>query len=340
MKPTAQQFCTDCHGSLDQRLTDTKIANAGDFASDHPQFKAAVTTGIGPMEKRQYRRVSFSASPIDDNGLKFPHNIHLSKTNGIARMAQTMKREQGWGDSLVCRDCHTPSADGTRFKPVDMEQDCAMCHSLAFDQVGGTLRTLRHGEPGQVAADLRAFYRGTAPAVPISLGGMARRRPGDYAMSETAQDYFIGRRIYAASAEEAIRTVFSKGGACYDCHVVTPGPSAAVPYSVRKVFQPDRYMLKGWFDHNAHNTESCSSCHKADTSRAASDLLLPDLASCRTCHVGENGQSLKPVSKPVPSSCAMCHDYHIDSGAPWQTRNKVDRAKGQPRFGQTIASSR
>lgn len=340
MTPTAQAFCADCHGSLDQRLTDTRIANAADFGTDHPQFKAAVTSGFGDGGKRLFKRVSFAAKPVDDNGLKFPHDIHLSKTNGIARMAQTMKGEQGWGNSLACKDCHTASADGTRFKPVDMEQDCAMCHSLAFDQVGGTLRTLRHGEPGQVVADLRAFYRGTSPAIPIGLGGMSRRRPGDYATAETAQDYAIGRRIYAGSAEQAIRAVFSQGGACYDCHVISPGTSAAVPFQVRKVSQPDRYMLKGWFDHNAHNTESCSSCHKAETSKLASNLLLPDLGSCRTCHVGEDGARLKPVSKPVPSSCAMCHDYHMDAGAPWLTRTKVDRAKGQSRFNQTIASVR
>lgn len=340
MQPTAQAFCTDCHASLDKRLTDTKLANAGDFGLDHPQFKAAVTVGMTATDGRLYRRVSFSAKPVDDNGLKFPHDIHLSKTNGIARMAQTMKAEHGWGNSLACKDCHTPSADGTRFKPVDMEEDCAMCHSLAFDRIGGTLRTLRHGEPGQVAADLRAFYRGTAPAAPLALGGMARRRPGDYAMTEVAQDYQLGRRIYAGSAEAAIRAVFSQGGACYDCHVVSPGPSSAVPFKVQKVFQPDRYMLKGWFDHNAHSSETCVSCHKAETSKAAKDLLLPDLASCRTCHVGESGSTLKKVSKPVESSCAMCHDYHIDDGAPWNTKDKVDRAKGQPRFPTTIASAR
>jgi cytochrome c553 len=73
---------------------------------------------------------------------------------------------------------------------------------------------------------------------------------------------------------------------------------------------PVRYLHKGWFDHRAHATQSCSSCHGAERSNAASDLLIPDLASCRTCHGGEGS------SKPVPSSCAMCHDYHMDAGAP------------------------
>ena len=312
MAATAQQFCSDCHGSLKDRLTDTKLGNASDFGTLHPQLQAAITSNPGGAQ-RMTQRVSLTGKVLEDNGLKFPHDIHLSKTNGIARMAQTMAGEQGWGASLQCKDCHVPTADGTRFKPVDMEEDCQMCHSLAFDEIGGTIRTLRHGQPAQVVADLQAFYRSTGPSRPINLSGMARRRPGDYAAVETATDYNIGARMWPGQAGEAIRAVFSEGGACYDCHTVTP---TGVGFNVKKVFQPARYMQKGWFDHEAHNKSECTECHKANQSNKASDLLLPDLASCRTCHVGEHGASLASVKKPVESSCAMCHDYHIDSGAP------------------------
>lgn len=340
MAPTAQAFCTDCHASLNTRLTNTKIMNASDFGTEHPEFRPAITVGISPRDNRMYRRVSFGAKPIEDNGLKFPHAIHLAKGGSIARMAQTMKGQQGWGDNLECKDCHTPSADGTRFKPISMEKNCSMCHSLAFDNIGGTVRTLRHGQPAMVAADLRAFYRSTLPSRPISLEGMARRRPGDYAAAETSQDYVLGARAYPGRADEAIRAVFSKGGACFDCHVVTPTGNGAAPYHVQRVFQPERYMQKGWFDHNAHKSETCNSCHKAEQSKSATDLLLPDLASCRTCHVGESGARLKPVARPVESGCAMCHDYHIGEGAPWLTRERIDRVKGRPRFERSIASAR
>ena len=340
MPPTAQAFCTDCHGSLNTRLTDTKLKNADDFGTDHPEFMPAVTAGTDARGNRLYRRVSFDAHPVDNNGLKFPHAIHLAKGGSIARMAQTMKADQGFGDSLACKDCHTPTADGTRFRPVEMERNCGMCHSLAFDRIGGTFRTLRHGDPAQVVADLRAFYRSTGPDRPISLGGMARRRPGDYAAAETSQDYVAGARAYGGQAEEAVQAVFSRGGACFDCHVVTPTGNGSAPFHIGKVYQPDRYMKKGWFDHNAHRSEACTSCHAADRSKAATDLLLPDLASCRTCHVGESGSRLKPVKTPVESSCAMCHDYHIDAGAPWLARQKVDRTKGHAQGRGTLASAR
>jgi hypothetical protein len=90
---------------------------------------------------------------------------------------------------------------------------------------------------------------------------------------------------------------------------------------VKPVAFPLRYMHKGWFDHKAHETETCESCHAAPASSAATDLLLPDLASCRTCHGGESS------SKAVPSSCAMCHDYHMDTGAPSMLIRRKVRGK-------------
>jgi Cytochrome c3 len=330
MPATAQAFCTDCHASLKSRLTDTKIANAGDFGTSHPQFSPLITVGIDG-NTRLARRISFTQNPQEDNGLKFPHQIHLSKTNGIARMTQTLAQDQNWGSSLACKDCHTPTSDGTRFQPIEMERQCGMCHSLAFDKVDGVFRTLRHGEPAQVIADLRAFYRSTSPTRPLALGENARRRPGDYAAFDTRRTFVLGARAWPSQAGEAINAVFSRGGACYDCHVVLPG------YAIKKIFQPTRYLQKGWFDHEPHKLEACETCHKAGTSRAATDLLIPDLNSCRTCHVGGNGAHLASVEKPVESSCAMCHDYHVDGDAPWLTKQNLKRgtARASP---QTTAA--
>lgn len=327
MPPPAQQFCADCHGDLSKRLTDTKLLDAGDFGTAHPQFRPAVIVqpnGTTPA----LRRISFDRKPTEDNGLKFPHDLHLSRTGGVARMAQTMKAEQGFGDALACKDCHKPDATGTRFTPVEMERDCAMCHSLSFDKVGGTVRTLRHGQPEQVIADLRAFYRGTTPVRPANLGGMARRRPGLYAEGQVYHAYFNAAAARGGQADAAIHAVFSEGGACYDCHTVSKtGPSVA-DIRVHPVSQNSRYFQKGWFDHNAHKTESCESCHAAPKSKAATDLLIPDLNSCRTCHVGEQGGTLVKVEKPVPSGCAMCHSYHMGDGLNWSVRQRVASGKG------------
>lgn len=308
MPVTAQRFCSDCHQSLSDKLPDTKLGNAGDFGTSHPEFRPAVLTAWNDG-KPVMKRVSLAANPREDSGLKFPHDMHLSTSNGVAQMARRLSSEHGFGESLDCADCHDAEPGGARFQPVDMEEDCSMCHSLDFDRQGGLVRTLRHGAPEQVIADLRDFYRGSGTAVPANLGGTARRRPGA-AMETRTRIQFARGGASPARAEQAIRAVFSRGGACFGCHEVdNPGPGA-LNFKIQPVAFPVRYMQHGWFDHKPHETESCSSCHAAGKSNSASDLLLPDLASCRTCHGGETARA------KVQSSCAMCHDYHMDEGAP------------------------
>ena len=308
MAPTPQRFCSDCHGALDERLRDTRLGNASDFGRVHPEFQPSVLIRWDG-ERPVMQRVALGPNAREMSNLRFPHDLHLSRTGGPAQMGRRLSREYGFGPSLVCADCHVPTPDGTRFQPVDMEGDCAMCHSLAFDQVGGTVRTLRHGSPEQVVADLREYYRGRVPGRPPVLGAGARRRPGDVMAIRNTIQYARALAGSGTQAERAIRAVFSPDGACYDCHQVQSPPGGSLAYRIRPVAFPTRYMHHGWFDHRPHQQTECSTCHSAERSGSANDLLLPNLASCRTCHGGES-------SGEVPSTCAMCHDYHMDEGVP------------------------
>lgn len=322
MEDTRQQFCSGCHSDLNRRLADTKLANAGDFGTAHPQFKPSIVTAAGSTPQRE--RMSLDRKPAENGGLKFPHNIHLSTSNGVARMAGRIGKQFGFGQSLDCKDCHVKTPDGVRFQPIDMERNCSMCHSLGIERIGDTVRTLRHGDPKMVVADLRAFYRSGGPyRVRTQQVIEGRRRPGDYARSQPYYAYFGS--VNYSRADSAIRSVFSKGGACHDCHTVFAPSSGSDNWQVQEVHQTARYMLKGWFDHAAHKTETCSSCHAARQSASASELILPGITTCRGCHGGEASNA------DVPSSCAMCHSFHADEGAPWVPKfdvtRKLDRIK-------------
>ncbi|QLC23974.1 cytochrome C [Parasphingopyxis algicola] len=324
MAAAPQQFCADCHTGLDTRLTDTDILNAHDFGRDHPEFRPRIMTR--PADETgmaRYRRVSLDDGPEENTGLKFPHELHLSETNGVARMAQRLSDEYGFGAALDCADCHVPTADRTRFEPISMEANCQMCHSLAFDRIGGTIRTLRHGEPEMVIADIRAFYRGTAPRRPIDLSGMERRRPGDNSRAQTVGRYQFAARTRYARADDAIRAVFSRDGACFDCHEVErPAARASLAFDITPVRQISRYMHAGWFDHAAHETEECGTCHEASTSEEASDVMLPGIETCRECHAGGTASG-----DEIVSTCAMCHSYHADEAAPYLVRARNNRGQ-------------
>lgn len=303
MAPTPQRFCADCHGGLHARLPDAGTGDANDFGRLHPELRPAAIVGWNG-ERAIIGRVAAGAGAREDNGLKFPHALHVSATGGAAQMA----RRLGMGRALDCSNCHRPEPDGVRYQPVAMERDCASCHSLAFARSGGTVRTLRHGDPAQVIADLRDYYGFRTAPPPPSLAPAARRLPGEAPAVATRIRFEAG--AHAPGPEAAIRAVFSRGGACYDCHQVEAPPAGSLAYRIHPVAFPERYVRHGWFDHRAHAAQSCGSCHQAARSNAASDLLIPGLATCRNCHGGER------TSKAVASPCAMCHSYHARPGAP------------------------
>lgn len=334
MPATPQKFCADCHDGMTARLKvaghPTMLADAADFGTGHPEFRPLVRAAPGgkPM------RAAPGGPLLDYDGLKFPHDLHLQATGGVARMAASFRGRYDFGKKLECENCHRPESDGVRIKPVEMERDCAMCHSLAFETVGGVTRTLRHGEPDQVVADLIAYYRSTPPTRPLQLGGMERRRPGQYAEGQVYNIYFREVAVRPSRAEDAVRTVFSKGGACYDCHTIF-APQSGNSWRVMAVKQTPRFLQKGWFDHDAHKETDCADCHTAATgSKQAADLLVPGLRQCRDCHVGESGARLVKVETATESPCAMCHEYHSDGGKPWvpqrQRRKNVTAITDRP----------
>ena len=331
MQPTAQQFCSDCHTDLDARLPDTRLGDASDFERLHPEFQPTVLIRWDGEQPRM-QRVSLSQRPRENSNLKFPHALHLDRNGGVAQMGRRLAATYGFGQQLECADCHVPTPDGVRFQPPDMEGDCAMCHGLAFETIDGTVRTLRHGEPRQVVADVQAFYRQGLRVRPVDFG-TPRSRPGDANQARVAVQSARAQSGVVARADQAVRQIFGPGGACFDCHQVQAPEGGSLAYNIRPVAFPTRYMLHGWFDHRAHavtqrprqpqlqGSAACLSCHRADASNDSNDLLLPNVASCRDCHGGETS------SLPVESTCAMCHDYHMDEGVPARLLRQVVRGR-------------
>jgi hypothetical protein len=292
MAPTREKFCADCHGTMDKRLTDTKLADAADFGTLHPQFEPAVFTAPGQAVPQ---RQSLASHPRQWDGLRFPHAMHLAKAGGVARMAQRLGVAQGYGQPLDCGDCHRKTADGVRFLPVNMERDCESCHSLVYDRVGGAFRTLHHGNLRQMRADL--LVRDASPGRALQT---TRQRPG-----QLGEGGLYSAR-FSRPAFDPTSGAMGQKGLCGECHYAASGGGSL---AVMPVSQPARFMMHGWFDHEAHKQQACADCHAASKSSSSADLLLPDLANCRDCHLGESAKKAK-----VPSGCAMCHTYHPRMG--------------------------
>jgi hypothetical protein len=319
---TAASFCTDCHQELKGRLPDTALANVPDWPK-HPEFRPLLVAQPSLAQPLLHRVALPQAR--DNPGLIYPHDIHQSTSNAVANMAQKQGLQVAANGALPCSYCHQPDSDGVRFKPIAMEKNCGACHDLAFARDGGTLRTLPHGKPEQVAGMIRDFYLSlsVAPRAGVQRLAFERRQPGQFAAAETASLAFASPASAQAEARAAVVRVFSKGGVCSDCHGITDNGSADLTrrFQVAPVTLANHFLTKGRFPHKAHRSydqktgeAACVACHTGTLkSKLASDVLVPDVASCRECH----GKAPTIISrKKAPDDCTSCHGFHETSPGP------------------------
>jgi hypothetical protein len=288
--------CAGCHSRLKLRLPDTRLIDTPDW-NRHPDFRPRVVTGFdGPQPHLE--RIALASRPAEANGLTFSHRIHMDPTGGVARQGFELGLTKGYGAALTCESCHR--ADGLGgFKPIAMERDCGACHSLAFAQVGGQLKTLRHHDMRNIAGVLRGAQ------VPAGAPGV------DPAV---------------------LRRAMQPGGLCVDCHTVRPSANA-FGGEIQPVQVAYRMLPAGDFNHAvpAHaglgeGAAQCADCHKAKTSERSGDFLLEGIATCRACH----GKTAHETPRFAGAQCAECHGYHSPGQAPRTGQDRLFTALGAP----------
>ncbi len=299
-RPTLQETetCTGCHTDLNQRLKNTPLRNAPSWPR-HPELTPRITMSAAPL---QVQRVSMAARPRENNGLTFPHALHLSTGGSVGRMAQTLGKT-GANGALDCASCHVATPNGAGFQPVEMESACSSCHSLGFATAGG-IRQMPHGDVGQLVS----FLSSSGPPVTGARGQTPRRRPGEAVAARS------GGRGGGLSAVQRMRGAFSPGGSCYDCHTVSSGDAG---YAIGAVHLADAWLTRGAFDHRtrAHRLDrngqpNCRTCHNAEQSNDARDVMLPPLATCQSCHGKAETQTINAAAVSAPANCSTCHSYH------------------------------
>ncbi|MCU0891247.1 MAG: cytochrome c3 family protein [Sandarakinorhabdus sp.] len=320
----AASFCTDCHAGLNNRLPDTPVADVPDWQR-HPDFRATLVT-TPSLTQPVFTRAALKVAR-ENSGLLYPHALHQSASNAVANMAQKQGLPTGPDGALPCRYCHIPDAAQARFQPITMEKNCSACHDLAFARDGGTLRTLPHGKPEQVAGIIRDFWASRRGGADVAL--FPRRTPG--LLAAIAAEPLPASRADAAVAQVFTGRRFGGKGICTDCHVVSDTGTADISrrFAIAAVTLNDHYLPQGRFPHGKHRSfegktgqAACLACHDgAMTSKAATDVLLPGVASCRQCH-GAPVKALFAGAPKAGASCDTCHAYHdgvndrINPGAP------------------------
>ena len=294
--------CTDCHADPMRHGAREGAQPVTDFARQHPPF-----------------RINASAVETPPSGLKFTHAAHLDPKGIKAPDGKVV---------MKCADCHTPDAGAAGFAPVKTETHCASCHRLDFDPAEPA-RTVPHGDPAEalrvIVGHYSARYLG-GYADPKAAADKVALPPGvDIAPAARAQ-------LLGQARERALRvaTDLFERRACADCHEVRREGTAAEPaWKVARVKLPDRWMPHARFDHAAHGTSltPCSTCHAAESSKTADDVLMPTIATCRDCHGGEDGtaapatattKAADTTTARIPSACIDCHGFHDPEQPLWK----------------------
>ncbi len=295
--------CTDCHGDPMRHGAREGAQPVTDFARRHPPFRINASTVERPS-----------------SGLRFTHAAHLDPRGIKAPDGEVV---------MKCADCHAPDAGAAGFAPIKMETHCASCHRLDFDPAEPE-RTVPHGDPAEalrvIVGHYSARYLG-GYADPKAARGAVALPPGvDIAPAARAQ-------LLGQARDRALRvaTDLFERRACADCHEVRREGTADAPvWKVPRVQLPDSWMPHARFDHAAHGTSltPCSTCHAAEKSKQADDLLMPTIETCRDCHGGEDGEAAPltaaaraatPGTARIPSACIDCHGFHAPEQPLWRS---------------------
>jgi hypothetical protein len=142
-----------------------------------------------------------------------------------------------------------------------------------------------------------------APGTPAS----ARRRPAGEQAVLTRDEQHRALEWTTRQSMQAARELLEKR-VCFECHTIThlPGLSGFEQWRVEPVRLASSWMPRAQFNHAAHRSSSCVSCHRgAERSSSSTNVLMPEITECRGCHGGGRDKTR------LASDCTLCHRLHL-----------------------------
>ena len=272
-------MCVECHADLAHATSDIHRSVEA-FPADHPEF-AVLREGKDP------------------GAVRFNHEVHLKSD----------LRGPSGPETLACTSCHQPkfsrtSGAGTRvdnlMASVTFDRQCARCHPLFFD---ARLEVpAPHAQPKVVWPFVDQALRDYITANPQAVTERDqpdRRLPLNFPRESEP----LARNADEWVQKRGTRAKTYLARVCTYCHGDPTPPNDRA--TGLPVYRPSnlrtRWMARATFDHGPHLMVECSSCHKAENSRATADVLMPSKETCATCHAPGKGAS---------SQCIECHGYH------------------------------
>ena len=294
---TQSKLCVDCHREPAD-IPGARIRPVSGFgAASHPEFRVRLVSPT-PGGGFDWRRVRMDQPLREDNGLIFPHDVHLA-TEGV--------ESPDGRRVLACADCHRPDGAGDTMQPVRFERDCQACHRLNFEPMEPA-RELPHGQPDAVLAALGDYYARVAlaggyraPAVDAPAV-VRQRRPAD---DELDREQRRAALAWADAKAVEVAEEVIEYRTCGTCHDIERSGSAGTPqWHVAPVALTAEWYPEARFSHAPHTGLTCTDCHAAEPSARSADVLMPGAETCQRCH-GDARSTAR-----VASRCIDCHGFH------------------------------
>ena len=292
--------CLQCHqeheGNDRLVLSDSRLCvNCHQNLVETSEGKVEVSDVVGFSQHPEFRVHGVKSNV--DTGLKFPHNIHLD-SKGVLNLKEESQ-------VLVCRDCHLVEKEGTKMAFPKFEEHCAACHGLRF-AFEAPDRSMPHGD----VAKAKTFIRDTYASVAVKGGLRLPIEEVPKAIRERART-LNPKEIEMAQAlawvdkksASVISGPFGKGQ-CAECHTIIENKGDPLAWDIVPVDPAVVSLTGARFDHAPHRKMTCTACHGARESKAASDVLLPKISKCQSCHGPPSASHL------LPTQCVDCHGFH------------------------------
>ncbi len=314
------QLCSNCHSDMAETgVVNTDLIDVDSFGSEqqrsamknpHPAFKVSMLQPSGTADDTQWEtiRIALASGPKEQSNLKFPHDVHLAEEGLDAPEGNRV---------LQCNSCHVNDDAGKLMQPINMVNHCSDCHTMVFDQEAPD-RVVPHGDPDTVLLTLEEYYSrqyllaelGREPTAQ-EVKDFMLRRPGKSVERRVEQTQVLASPW--GKANSIAEEIFERT-TCKTCHEISIDDSGKhlSKWRVNPIRLTHNWMPKSDFDHFSHKTFSCLSCHSANVSDEASDVLMPDLNNCESCHTGSRTHESK-----LPTNCIGCHNFHLPEQAPW-----------------------
>jgi hypothetical protein len=308
------KLCADCHQGLGTILANASSPDIDSF-KNHPEFRVSIPeyTKVEGMEGAESEEIISAIRVSLEDGdklkdsarIKLNHRIHLEPDLAGADGPET----------LTCMSCHRLSKDLSKIEPINFERDCQSCHSLEFDaRLPG--KAVPHDKADIVFNYLYAEFAKLSLSpdqqqnTEESSPSRRRRRPGGAEATRGDAPVEFSRASVIEQSRRAEEELFTRT-ACHLCHEIADKPEGVATSEQSSKFIvlepniPDTWMPGAIFNHGAHQSMSCESCHGgAKRSEETTDVLVPGINNCRQCH------SQEKKLNTVKSDCVMCHSYH------------------------------